>query len=653
MNKIDRIKELVEQLNYYRNEYYNNSRSEISDLEYDKLFDELSQLESETEFIMDTSPTCTVGYDVVSELEKITHNHPMLSLKKTKDAAEVLSFANGRQIICMEKLDGLTCSLKYINGKLVSAETRGNGLIGENILHNIYHVKGVPHKIDFLDELIVDGEVICTLDDFQPWSDTYKNPRNFASGSIRLLDSQECAKRNLTFIAWDVIKGFEAIEQLDIKLQTLKKYNFKTVAYNTITTKHESLIKEVIELVQGYAYEDKVPIDGVVFKFNDCKYYESLGATDHHFRGGLAYKFYDEMYETRMIDIEWTMGRTGVLTPVAVFQPVEIDGSTVSRANLHNVSILRKIFGVIGAFIGQKVDVYKANMIIPQISRAYYPDFAITESNRIRNPKVCPICGAPTEYIYGDTDLLICGNPNCEAKLINKLDHFCSKKGMNINGLSKAILETLLSHEFIHDFKDIYHLSDHYNELVLLDGYGKKSIEKLLKSIEDSRNVKLENFIAALGISNIGLSAANTIAQFCNGDYNAFIGYWFHGFDWTNLDDFGAVMAKNITDYINKNYKEINELAKEMNFVVEEKQTVVENQLKGKSICVTGKLNHFTRDSINERIISLGAKPVSSVSKKTDYLITNESSGSSKYKKAIELNVSIITEEEFLKMLGE
>lgn len=331
---------------------YDEGNPIITDEQWDKLYFELEAFEKRIGVAAPHSPTQSIRYDVVNELEKIEHNHPMLSLPKTKEINDVISFGKGKKLICMEKLDGLTCSLRYVDGVLVSAETRGNGHVGENILHNIYHVKGVPHKIDFLGELVVDGEVICTTDDFKPWSDTYKNPRNFASGSIRLLDSQECAKRNLTFIAWDVIKGFENIEHLNIKLQTLKKYNFITVSYNTITSQKESVIEEVIELIKGYAFEEGRPIDGIVFKFNNCKYYESLGATDHHFRGGLAFKFYDEVYETRMVDIEWTMGRTGVLTPVAVFEPIEMDGSIVSRASLHNVSILRKIFGAIGAFAG-------------------------------------------------------------------------------------------------------------------------------------------------------------------------------------------------------------------------------------------------------------------------------------------------------------
>ena len=348
---------------------YDEGNPIITDQQWDKLYFELEAFEKRIGVAAPNSPTQSIHYDVVNELEKIEHNHPMLSLPKTKEVNDVITFGKNKELICMEKLDGLTCSLRYVNGKIVSAETRGNGIVGENILHNIYHVKGVPHKINFLEELVVDGEVICTADDFKPWSDTYKNPRNFASGSIRLLDSQECAKRNLTFIAWDVIKGFEDIEHLDTKLQTLKKYNFITVSYNTTTSKEENVIKEIIELIKGYAAEEGYPIDGVVFKFNNCKYYESLGATDHHFRGGLAFKFYDETYETKMVDIEWTMGRTGQISPIALFETVNIDGSDVSRASLSNITIMKKTLGE-HPFVGQIIEISKRNQIIPKIERA-------------------------------------------------------------------------------------------------------------------------------------------------------------------------------------------------------------------------------------------------------------------------------------------
>lgn len=575
----------------------------------------------------------------------------MLSLAKTKEISDIISFSKGKKLICMEKLDGLTCSLRYVDGVLVSAETRGNGHVGENILHNIYHVKGVPHKVDFLGELVVDGEVICTTNDFKPWSDTYKNPRNFASGSIRLLDSQECAKRNLTFIAWDVIKGFENIEHLNIKLQTLKKYNFITASYNTIKTKKESTVEEVIELIKGYALEEGRPIDGVVFKFNDCKYYESLGATDHHFRGGLAFKFYDEIYETRMIDIEWTMGRTGVLTPVAVFEPVEMDGSIVSRASLHNVSILRKIFGVIGAFVGQRVDVYKANMIIPQISRAYYPDFAITESNRIRNPKTCPICGAPTEYIYGDTDLLICGNSACEGKLINRLDHFCGKKGLDIRGLSKATLEKLIDWGWVVNILSLYELHKYRHLWIQKPGFGPKSVDNILAAIEATKTTAtFPAFISALGIPLIGGVQAKEIAKHFSGWFE-FIHAVESDFDFSSLAGFGAVKNESI---LNFDYTEAIELAKLLISVcivpIEDKGEEVSKSCDGLTFVITGSLHEYKNRAELTSIIELhGGKVVGSISKNTKYLINNDAtSESTKNVAAKRLGIPIITEAEFI-----
>ena len=630
---------------------YDEGNPILTDAEWDKLYFELEKFEERTGIVAPDSPTHSIQYQVVNELEKIEHNHPMLSLKKTKEVSDVIAFGKGKTLICMEKLDGLTCSLKYINGRLVSAETRGNGLVGENILHNIYHVKGVPHKIDFLEELVVDGEVICTYDDFRFWAATYKNPRNFASGSIRLLDAQECAQRNLTFIAWDVIKGFENIEHLNIKLQMLKKHGFKTVAYNTIATKHESILTEVIELIKGYAKEDKVPIDGVVFKFNDCKYYESLGATDHHFRGGLAYKFYDETYETRMIDIEWTMGRTGVLTPVAVFQPIDMDGSTVSRASLHNVSILHKIFGCIGAFVGQRIEVYKANMIIPQISRAYYPDFAITESNRIRDPEVCPICGGPTKYIYGETDLLVCDNPACEGKLINRLDHFCGKKGLDIKGLSKATLEKLIDWGWVVNILSLYELHKYRMLWIQKEGFGPKSVDNILNAIEETKTTAtFQSFISALGIPLIGSVQAKEINKHFEGWFE-FIHAVESRYDFSKLSGFGVVKRDAI---LNFDYTEAIELARIIPSVcivpIPDEKVETSNNCEGLTFVVTGSLGVYkNRTELTKVIESKGGKVVGSISKNTKYLINNDTtSESAKNVAAKRLGIPIISETEFI-----
>ena len=618
MNKIDRIKELVELLNHYRNEYYNNSRSIVSDFEYDQLFDELAQLESETGFVIAVSPTQTVGYEVKSELQKVKHNHPMLSLDKTKNVDDVIKFLGGKDGVIMAKMDGLTCSLCYLNGKLVSAETRGNGEIGEDILHCAKTIKNIPLEINCTDEVVIDGEVIITYDDFEKINSTladdqkYKHPRNLASGSIRQLDSNVAAHRNMKFVAWKVIKGCNDNSFIN-RWMFMSGLGFDTTPLIPLPTifQDNEQIKTAIEHIKQWSKEEGYPIDGCVFSYNDVAYGESLGATGHHLRSQLAFKFYDELYPTKLQYIDWTIGKSSQLTPTAVFDTVEIDGADVSRASLHNISIIKNL----GLTNNCTVNVFKANQIIPQI------DSCENDGNGdIEIPSICPICGGDTLIKKdNESEVLICTDPECAGKRLAQFTHFVSKKGMDIKNLSEATLQGLLSHRFIRNFRDIYHLSDHYNELISLDGFGKKSVDKLLKSIEDSRNVKLENFIAALGISNIGLTASKTISQYCDGSYEKFYKLFEQGFDWTSLDDFGPTMAQNLDSYLDEWWREINELAKKMSFIVEVKSTVKDSIFAGKSICVTGKLNYFTRDSINEKIVSLGAKAVGSVSKKTDY----------------------------------
>ena len=656
MNKIERIKSLVKQLNHYRNEYYNNQKSEISDFEYDMFFDELSVLERDTGFIMATSPTQTVGYEVKSELTKVKHNHPMLSLDKTKDVSDVVKFLGGRDGVIMAKMDGLTCSLRYINGELVSAETRGDGETGEDILHCAKTIKNIPLYINCKDEVIVDGEVIISYDDFEkinamlPEDEKYKHPRNLASGSIRQLDSAIAAQRNMQFIAWKLIKGSEDNSFWE-RIYFMKELGFTTVATGFIQKRdmcHEYYIASVegtIDKIKKMAKENGYPIDGCVIGYDDVAYGESLGATGHHLRSQIAYKFYDELYETKLLDIEWTMGKTNTLTPTAIFETVNIDGTDISKASLHNISIIKKL----GLTNNCTVRVYKANAIIPQV------DSCLQDGDSpIKIPKYCPVCGGETEVVTENaSEVLMCKNPNCLGKLLGKLKFFVSKPALNIDGLSETTLEKFVELGWVKSFKDIFTLKDHFAEMMKLDGFGEKSAKKLLNAIENSRDVKLENFICALSIPNIGRSASKTIADHFNGDYQEFIdAYFYWHIDWRILDDFGFTMADSINDYLHENLEMVNELAAEMRFVERESKSVVENPFIGKTLCVTGKLNHFTRDSINTKIAELGAKAASSVSKNTNYLITNEASGSSKYKKAIELNIPIITEDEFLKMIG-
>ena len=654
MSRIDRIKELVEQLNAASDAYYNTGNTIMEDKEFDTLFDELKMLEGDTGFIMSVSPTQNVGYEVKSELKKVKHNHPMLSLDKTKDVNDIVWFLDERNYIVMGKMDGLTCSLRYLDGELVSAETRGNGEVGEDILHCAKVIKNIPLKINHPGELVVDGEVIITYDDFEkinvqlPDDQKYKNPRNLASGSIRQLDSSIAAQRNMKFIAWKAVDGIYN-KLFSDRLMHLKALGFEVVPYTRNHSTFAVDMKNDIDTIQRVCREKYYPIDGCVIGYDNVEYGESLGATGHHLRSQLAYKFEDETYETELLDIEWTVGRTGIITPTAIFEPVEIDGTVVERASVHNISVLTQL----DLHVGDIIEVYKANMIIPQVHKNISAESRIN-TDYIIIPATCPVCGGTAEIKNTDNSkILTCINPDCTAKKLAQFTHFVSRNCMDIRGLSEATLETFISQGYLKTFKDIYYLHEHRNKLIRLDGFGPKSIDKLLASIEKSREVKLENFIAALGIPNIGLSAAKTISKYFD-DHNE----WYHigvsqPFRYTLLDDFGDIMMHSIHNFSAENRDLIADLMDEMNFIKPEKIEVKENPFTGKNICVTGKIHHFTRNSINEKITSLGAKAVGSVSSKTDYLITNEQSGSSKYKKAVELNISIITEDEFLEMIGE
>lgn len=638
MNKIDRIKELTELLNKASDSYYNTGDTIMEDHEFDTLLEELCSLEQETGFVMATSPTHKVGYEVKSELQKVTHNHPMLSLAKTKDWNEFIVHFGSKDVIGMLKMDGLTCSLRYVNGELISAETRGNGEIGEDIFHNIKTVKTVPQKIPYKDELIVDGEIICTYEDFEPFSTEYKNPRNFASGSIRLLDSNECAKRPLTFVAWNVIKGFDNENSFLRKLVLIDELGFTVVPWTS------SFDWDAKEFLVNKAKKLGYPIDGLVGRFGDIKYGESLGATSHHSNAAYAFKFGDETYETVLRDVEWNTTRTGIIAPVAVFDEVDLDGALTTRATLHNLSIIEQL--ELG--IGDTITVYRSNMVIPKI------DDNLTRSNTLKIPTVCPCCGHPTEVKYTDNSkVLMCTNPDCPAKKLARFTHFVSRKCMNIDGLSERTLELLISNNLIKNFRDIYHLKEHVGKLCTLDGMGKKSVENLLNSIEKSRDVKLENFIAALGIPNIGLSAAKAISKKFNGSHYDFIlALSNDNYDFSQIDDFGEITNKSLHDWWHSKDPMVELLPMEVNFIVED--TGSNANLDGKSFCITGSLTHYAnRDALVKAIEDNGGKYASSVSKKTDYLINNDkTSTSGKNKKAMDLNIPIISEEDFINMIG-
>lgn len=653
MEKINRIKELVGLLNKASDAYYNTGDTIMDDKEFDTLLDELKSLENDTGIIMSVSPTQNIGYEVKSALEKIKHSHPMLSLDKTKSVEDLKKFTHNKDFILSLKMDGLTVLLTYDKGKLIQAETRGNGDVGEIITHNARVFENIPLSIDYKERLEVEGEAIITYDDFEKINsliinsdDKYKNPRNLVSGSVRQLDSSIAAQRHIKFIAWKVPTNI-GINSFRDRLMFVENLGFDIVP--TCTTNDTDHFDFLIENLKNIADERMYPIDGLVMTYNDVQYGESLGNTGKFPRHSIAYKFYDEVYETELLDIEWTVGRTGTITPTAIFKPVEIDGTTVERASVHNVSILTQL----DLHAGDIIEVCKSNQIIPQITRN------ISAKNRIDTdyiiiPSKCPVCGG--DAVIKETDnskILVCINPDCAAKKLASFTHFVSRDCMDIKNLSEATLERFISLGFLHEYADIYCLKEHRGQMVLLDGFGAKSVDKLLNSIEESRHVKLENFINALGIPNIGLAAAKTISKFCEGDVLKFLNLWGEGFNWETLDDFGEVMAKSINQYLTHNYHQTVFLIQELEFELPKKIKVKDNSFAGKSLCVTGKLSHFTRSSINEKIASLGAKAVGSVSSKTDYLITNEASSSSKYKKAVELNINIITEDKFLEMIGE
>ena len=637
--ELSKIKELVEKLNYYT-KLYDEGRPEISDKEWDDMYFELQKLERENGIYLEDSPTQRVNFQVVNKLNKVEHNHPMLSLDKTKDTNEIQKFIYNNDYIAMAKMDGLTCSLKYVDGKLMSAETRGNGFIGEDILHNALQVKNIPKRIDFQDELIVDGEIICTYENFKEFESEYKNPRNFASGSIRLLDSKESSMRRLSFVAWDCISGLEEIEKLSTKLLKLNVLGFTVVPFMA----GEYSIDDTISTIQSIAQEAGYPIDGIVYKYDIISEYEAAGKTDHHFKGGLAYKFYDEEYETILRDVEWTMGRTGVLTPVALLEPINIDGSEVSRASLHNISIMDEL-GI--RYQDTKVMVYKANMIIPQISKVLPYEGEI--ASLINIPAVCPICGEPT-IIKGENGVrvLYCSNPNCEGKLINRLDHFFGKKGLDAKGLSKATFEKLINWGWIENIKDVFKLKEHKKEWEKMQGFGEKSVEKILQAIEDCKSCSLDAVISAAGIPLIGKTVGKDLSKRF-GSYSEFREAVESGFDFTSFGGYGWEMHKAISDfdyseldYIVDNYLQIKEDIKEDN----------ELKLKDLTFCVTGKVHIWkNRDSLSAFIESLGGKVTGSVSKNTNYLINNDiNSTSAKNKKAQELDIPILSEEDFKKI---
>ena len=655
MNQLDEMRDLIEKLNYYT-KLYDEGKSPISDKEWDDMYFHLEELEKETGISLGNSPTIHVNYQVVNQLKKVKHNHPMLSLDKTKSVEEVKNFLGEHYSIAMAKMDGLTCSLCYEDGLLTSAETRGNGEIGEDILQNIVRVKGVPVELPVKEKLVIDGEIICTYEDFKDFSDTYKNPRNFASGSIRLLDSRASSQRKLTFVAWDCITGLDECKNLSEKILRLDSLGFIIVPFLVLPTNILETINHAIYLIKDMAKDFSYPIDGIVFKCDNCAYYQSLGTTEHHFRGGLAYKFYDEEYETILRNIEWSMGKTGVLTPVAIFDPVDDGESTFSRASLHNLNIMEQTLGI-NPYYGQTIWVAKMNMIIPQVMRsehgnegtAYYLDKQV-----FTYPDFCPICGGNT---YVQDDFLYCGNPACDGKFINKLEHFCGKKGLDIKGLSEATLQKLVDWGWVGNYQELFSLSNFREEWIDKPGFGSRSVDNLLNAIEKAKNCELWKFISALSIPNIGSTFAKELAKH-EMDWHNIREDIEKGYDFTAWNGFGYVMNDSLHNF---DYWEADKLAYDILDLhnslwldpTATVPTVSFANVTGKTFVVTGSVHHFkNRDEVKVAIETRGGKVTNSVTGNTDYLINNDiNSTSSKNVKAKQLGIPIISEDELIAML--
>ena len=643
MDKIEQIKKLTAELLQYCHEYYDLDSPTISDATYDKKYNELEKLENEADFWLANSPTRKVQGEILPYLMKVHHSVPMLSADKSTNIEDVKKFIGDHFVVASYKLDGSTVICKYNNGQFIQGLSRGSGTDGEDITHTVKMIKNLPMTIPYKGYLEIRGEALI------PWKyynemnkdGTLGHPRNVASGGLRQLDANEATKRNIYFYAFTLVNWRDiGIKTKFESLRFLYNNGFDVVPHVQIPT--YGTLEKSLAYLNREAYEN--PTDGWCFEYDDLEYGESLGSTGHHDRRLFALKPEVEEHTTTFRGVEYNTCRTGIVSLTATFDPVEIGNTTITRATLHNVDY----FNSLELGEGDEIVVAKMNEIIPGVLQNN------TCSNTYKLIDVCPSCGKPLIIKNtGTANVLYCQNENCPSRKLARFVHFVSKKGMAINGLSEATLGKLISLNYINSFQSIYHLVDHRDQLIKLDGFGAKSVEKLLLAIEKSRNVKLENFIAALGIDGIGSSASKTIADHFENKFDYLLDATFCKYDFTQMPDFGEVMANNLQDYFDEYFAGICSLANEMIFIMPEKKTVANNPFNGKSLCVTGKLVRFTRDSINEKIASIGAKAVGSVSKNTDYLITNEASGSSKYKKAMELNIPILTENEFLKMIGE
>lgn len=649
---LERMRELIERLTEADIAYYKNDAPIMTDLEYDRLTEELASLERDTGLVLSGSPTQKVSGEILESLAEVRHTKPMLSAGKTKSIEDLIRFAAGRAVLLCWKMDGLTLVLRYEYGKLKQAITRGReGIIGEDVTHTVRTFRNVPLTIPTKESFEVRGEGVISWESFRrinaSLEEPYTHPRNLASGSTRKLDAGEASKRRLEFWAFELVSDHLEPESKLAQQQFLQRSGFSVVPYIFLDAGHsEQDIRDTVAGMEpkGFAY----PVDGLVMEYEDLRYGKSLGATGHHENRLIALKWADELYSTRFRGVELATTRTGMVSITGLFDPISIDGTLVSRAYLHNLDIFDEFqFG-----IGDEISVYKANMIIPQIADNK------TQSNTYMLPMICPCCGKPltVKYTSGGTRQLYCGNPHCAAKLVQKFAHFCEKTRMNIEGLSATTLEKLIGHGWVRNFGDLYELEQHREDIVRTEGFGERSFDRLQAAIEKSRSCTLAKFIAGLGIPMVGRHAGRDLDRYFHGSWAEFEAAILNGFDFTQLPDFGETMHNNIyTWYADAQEAKLwRPLLRKIQFETKENltmETTMNNPFAGKTVVATGKLEHYTRDGIQEKLISLGAHPSGAVSKKTDYLIVGEKAGS-KLTKAQQLGVKTLTEQEFEDMLA-
>lgn len=662
--EIKRVHELVDVLNRYRNEYYNLSAPSVDDAVYDRLFDELVALEKSTGCVMGNSPTQTVGYPVVSKLKKVSHEIPLLSLDKEKSLQRLLDFQDSRTSILSLKLDGLTIKLTYENGELQQAATRGDGEVGSDITHNTRAIKGVPQKIPYPGRLVVTGEAFIHKADFERLKATvmdhtgkpYKTARNLAAGSVKLFSPAVCAQRCLSFIPFGVMEGLDEPgrdgNSKSVKLQTLTEFGFARCPH--VLLYKQPMIEEMeqwIDHLKQKADEMDIPIDGMVLTYDDISYSKSCGRTGHHYKDGMAFKFEDGLVETVLRKVEWNPSRSGLLAPVAIFDTVEIDGTEVSRATLHNLTFIKTL----QLNIGDRILVSKRNMIIPRVE-----ENLDRSGDMLEFPAACPCCGQPTSIHLGEGDdaseFLYCDNPDCSDQFLRQLIHFAGKKAMDIDGLSTASIAKFVEQGWIGICTDIYHLDEHREEIIQLEGFGAKSYEKLWASIERSRDTTFERLVVALDIPLIGRTASRTLAKHFGSDLDAFVHAAMTKFDFTALEDIGETLSTNIQAWFAKeeNLQLLDLLRAEVTLQAPQEEAAdvqPAGPFSGKTVVVTGTLAQFSRTEIEELLARLGAKPASSVSKKTDYVVAGEKAGS-KLTKAQALGVTVLSELQFVEMAG-